>query len=295
MIFLLSLITAPLLVLAFLQLGFLPYHSELFTWNHRLVLLLDLAMLLALWPGIAGRERVSQFWLRGHAMAFLLLGFSMAIPGGFLERVVYAQLPAGLLAQESGRPQFRQSLRLTEWVFSNSWLKRNIYLDRTDNPQVGRDTGRGLPTPVLQPGTLPREDGMDTAPQLDLGNRNYRYAALSGMDLRNVNFDNSDLGGAYLGRAQLQGASFHRADLRGAYLEEARLEHADLSWANLSGAYLYGATLERSTLNNADLTDSSLESVRLAGTRLIGTLLDRARLVKADLRATSTGRLALRC
>lgn len=50
----LTLVLLPLGVLCYLQLGFLPYHSEGITWGHRLALLADVALLLYFWPRMAG-------------------------------------------------------------------------------------------------------------------------------------------------------------------------------------------------------------------------------------------------
>ncbi len=56
----------PIAVLCYLQLGFLPYHSEGITWGHRLAVLIDVGLLLYFWPRMrASRwhgESDSSFW-----------------------------------------------------------------------------------------------------------------------------------------------------------------------------------------------------------------------------------------
>ncbi len=48
---LITLALAPVALLLFLQIKFLPYHSEPITWWHRGLLALDLALVWTLWPG----------------------------------------------------------------------------------------------------------------------------------------------------------------------------------------------------------------------------------------------------
>jgi hypothetical protein len=48
----LTLVMLPLGVLVATQIRFLPYHSEAVTWAHRLYIVIDLVLLLLLWPAI---------------------------------------------------------------------------------------------------------------------------------------------------------------------------------------------------------------------------------------------------
>jgi hypothetical protein len=48
-----TLVVAPVLLLLFFQLRFLPFHSEWITWWHRGLLAVDLALIWALWPPLA--------------------------------------------------------------------------------------------------------------------------------------------------------------------------------------------------------------------------------------------------
>jgi len=57
----LSLVVIPLLLLTYLQLGFLAYHSVGITWGHRLALIADVSLLLYFWPRLGkGRYRLPQ-------------------------------------------------------------------------------------------------------------------------------------------------------------------------------------------------------------------------------------------
>lgn len=48
---LITLAIAPVALLVFIQVRFLPYHSEWLTWTHRGLLIIDLALVCTLWPG----------------------------------------------------------------------------------------------------------------------------------------------------------------------------------------------------------------------------------------------------
>ena len=87
----------------------------------------------------------------------------------------------------------------------------------------------------------------------------------------------------------LKDRSFRRANLSGATMCAARLARADLRGANLSAARLQGADLSHATLDGAVLTNTylraaNMESVDLRRARLAGTYLDDAFLKGADLR-----------
>jgi superfamily I DNA and RNA helicase len=112
------------------------------------------------------------------------------------------------------------------------------------------------------------------------------------------NFQNADLTGAQLARADLRhanliGAILKNADLRNAQLDGAKLviadlSHADLTNANLQKAKLVGAILKDVKLNNADLSwaklgNADLRNAQLVGAKLVGAKLSGADLTGADL------------
>jgi hypothetical protein len=59
---LLSFVVGPVLLLLGFQLRFLPYHSVEVTYVHRVSVLLDLVLLLLLWPKISRRARPLRDW-----------------------------------------------------------------------------------------------------------------------------------------------------------------------------------------------------------------------------------------
>ncbi|MBK1656754.1 hypothetical protein [Paracraurococcus ruber] len=81
-----TLVAAPVLLLLFFQLRFLPYHDPVVTWWHRILVLADMAVIWWLWPTYIGRLP-RRFWYLGalrwsSAVAVLLFSWGVAtIPG----------------------------------------------------------------------------------------------------------------------------------------------------------------------------------------------------------------------
>lgn len=111
-------------------------------------------------------------------------------------------------------------------------------------------------------------------------------------------FDEANLEGAHLGKANLSGANFRRAylfrtlldesslydaNLQGADLHSASLIKANLSLAALHRTYLHGANLDEANLTGADLVLTDLSETSLNGTDLSQTTLWSTRLTDVDL------------
>lgn len=130
------------------------------------------------------------------------------------------------------------------------------------------------------------------------GERDFRGAALAGIDLTgaallNADFSQADLRGTQLVGAQLRGARLEAADLSGANLEGASLEvnmdglaRVNLNRARLVGANLRGANLRSTLLRGADLSGATLSGTRLSGANATGVVLHAAMLADAELGST---------
>ena len=75
-----TLAIAPVLILLFFQFQFLPYHSGWVTWAIRILIVIDLAIILILWPAAKGPR----------ARAYLARGFSAA--DGVANRHLYSRI-----------------------------------------------------------------------------------------------------------------------------------------------------------------------------------------------------------
>jgi hypothetical protein len=101
-----SLVVGPVALLVFVQLQFLPYHSEAVSWWQRIAVIIDLGLLWMLWPAIAhgkpitdawrGTPRATVFCVAVASLIPILLTLSVAtFPGEWLEgRFSVTQRPA---------------------------------------------------------------------------------------------------------------------------------------------------------------------------------------------------------
>jgi len=107
-----TLALAPVALLLFLEIKFLPYHSEKITWWHRGLLALDLALVWTLWPAYRSGwgER-----LRPKASRWLV------VPGlGSAAALAYGAMVAIF-------PDERIYVA-TYWLHGSTWRHRATYL-----------------------------------------------------------------------------------------------------------------------------------------------------------------------
>ena len=291
-----SLLLAPVLLLVFFELQFLPFQSSWITWWHRGALLIDLLMLWQLWPAITSAHRPSRSGTRwgrteGVVMAVValmslgLVVFVATFPGEWLDRSdaplwLDRKLVAGAVDPNTQRPR-------------SLWSNRIVLpaLDKVDHAQYDNQAklaaapvllslrGRSLSGAVLSFAHLPKTDFTAA---------NLRGAVLEGLHAEGSWFDYADLSGAELDNASLQGASFFATILQATSLEGAQLKGAKLAVAQLQGAWaktadfegasLASADLRRATLDKADLRGSNLADAWLQGASLAGALLGGASL-----------------
>jgi hypothetical protein len=240
---LLSFVVGPILLLLGFQFRFLPYHSIEVTYVHRAALLLDLVLLLLLWPKIS-RTSARQAKPVRNWKAFCRIGVAVLICvllGGFSAFI--ATVPG----ERADKPQLR------DW--HGRLFSQNLIL-------------------IEQRLVEPDEDKLKKlAVTLQLSRRDLRQATFYGSDLRK-----SDLYGA-----NLTGAALFLADLFSANLSDAKLSGADLTGANLKSANLISADLGGATLAGADLSGANLRDAFLSSADLRGANLTDADLTDADL------------
>jgi len=297
-----TLVFAPVALLLELQVQFLPFHHLLLTWEHRLVLLLDIVLIWWLWKKILGNGGdfgAAENW-RGRAktiagtvlsVATIWLSWSLAtIPGEWQAFTGYDPLHRALFHGFRDPNTHRPAS-----PFSNILVLPylNVYdILKVDNPQkvAWRDhllslRGRDLKGAIFDEAFLERTD----AQSVQLQGASLSFAHLQGSKL-----DEASLQGADLSNAQLQGASLLRAQLQGAELSGAGLQGAKLALANLVGANLTSAQLQGANLRNADLRGADFTQATLRGTSFAnldrdatqsqGTRFDQATLDTVSLK-----------
>jgi len=297
-----TLVFAPIALLFELQVQFLSFHDLLLTWEHRLVLLLDIVLIWWLWEkikGDGGGFRAVQNWrapaktVAGGVLsvAVVWLSCSLAtIPGEWQVFTGYGPLHRALF---HGFPD--PNTHRPASPFSNILVLPylNVYdILKVDDPQkvAWRDhllsiRGRDLRGAIFDEAFLQRTD----AQSVQLQGASLNFTRLQGSKL-----DEASLEGADFSNAQLQGTSLLRAQLQGAELSGAGLQGAKLELANLVGADLAHAQLQGANLRNADLRGADFTQATLRGTsfanldkdiaQLQGTKFDQATLDTVSLK-----------
>jgi uncharacterized protein YjbI with pentapeptide repeats len=244
----LSFLVGPVLLLLGFQLRFLPYHNVPVTYLHRAALLLDLMLLLLLWP------RISRSGVRPtqvlHGRSALWRFAAAGLCGSVL--VVFSLF----IATVPGEPSIDEDV-----------LSRTLRL-----------SGERL--------VEPDEDKLSKLAQtLPLRGRDFRQAVLYETDFRKADLRGADFSDADLVAAKLSGADLSGAKLSGADLSGANLLGANLSGASLRNANLIGANLRNANLIGANLTGANLRNADLSGANLTGANLTDANLLGAKMLA----------
>lgn len=284
----------PIAVLLAVQISFLRYQSVGITWAQRIVLIVDLAMVVAFyyWLWSSGREKARSD-RPGRIEKLLVLASCAAVPVALVvANFAYVNVPAAEAQtvryydyDATRRDQWwRQPLDLVlcphlNWGCRYLDLSSRLLADKTSDGSVQ----------VLRSGKGDVDDALAAIDGVSASNRTLRFANFNQSQAYKIDLSSSDLRNATFWNASLQGAKLAYADLRGANLELAHLQNADLYSADLrrarlAKAYLSGAKLQNANLRNANLTAAQLDGANLFQARLQGATLDRVQLVYADLR-----------
>jgi uncharacterized protein YjbI with pentapeptide repeats len=123
--------------------------------------------------------------------------------------------------------------------------------------------------------------------QLDLSNRDLRFAIFDKSDLTGVNLKGAQLHGASLIKTKLNHAELNNAQLQGTNLKNALLINAKLNGATMDEAILEDAEMQlsscsKASLNGADLTAAKMDCAFLASASFIGAILQNASMICVD-------------
>ncbi|WP_072390345.1 pentapeptide repeat-containing protein [Hyphomicrobium sp. CS1GBMeth3] len=312
----LTVVVLPVVLLLYIQVVFLPYHDVGITWTHRIALVVDIALLVAIGLFLMRAETsftqafvrtTSAYPIRFIAtcvvlvIVWLMSFFVATIPGEQADRFVQRVLGFDNEDESTSGPRFVSGYAIPFLAFGSEGsllglFKRNIEVVDTDLV-VDKEQTPGEPSLSLRERDL-RFAKLDRSDlhQVDLTGSDLRGASLIGTDLRGAWLQCADITHlvltedreaancviarrAKLTRARLDGARLTGADLRGAQFNDAKLEGAELTYALIVGANFASARLEK-----ADLTGGvRAEGANFLIANLQGADLTGARLVGADL------------
>ena len=290
-----SLAVFPLMVLIMTQITFLPYQSELITWFHRIVILIDVLMLWYFWHHIFGshRGKITILFKRIAGVLGILILVFVVIFINFPGNKIYSYATASFYKLEAVNEMMPNRFV----SLSRELVKREPaaeLLAAYIKGQMGDET-------LIEPGS---PIWCQYAVPLDLRDRNFRKAYLKdailcGAILQNADFTDANLKDTILTSANLERAILTNARLIRANLTSANLERAILTNANLNSVNLTSANLERVILTNenlrkANLRDANLRRADLRNANLRKADLRNANLRKADLREANLERTNLR-
>jgi Pentapeptide repeats (8 copies) len=277
---LITLAVAPVALLLFLQIKFLPYHSEPITWLHRGLLALDLALVWTLWPGYRSGWGV-RLWPK--------VSWWLVVPGiGSAAALAYAAMVATFPDERMYLATNLDSGEKPDWYASITPVNTlDLYgEDLIDDTKLAHiiEKNEGSTDSQRWVATLPLE-GRDLT-GADLSKADVRHVDFSHAILKRANlidawaekarFDHAQLQGASLIAAQLQGASLNRAQLQGALLDDAQLQGATLEDAQLQGASLNDAHVQATSFMYAQLQGASLNRAQLQGASFVDVCVWRA-------------------
>lgn len=280
----LTLVVLPVLLLLYIQVVFLPYHSQLITWAHRIALIIDITFLLligvflmrletsflrALWRTTATNPISFLITLVVLGLAAIFSIFVATIPGEPLDRISTRLLGTpGHIAE--------RDLRYSSGVLPNlfSYKSNGALFGVVPRWLVVTDTD-----------LVPDKDIQGDEATLKLRGRNLRYARLDRSDLQQADFTGAILDDASLVNTNLSKSGMGCAVLGDLRLSQDRIEAKCTSArrANFTGARMTGAALTGADLRNAKLSEGNLEGADLRDALLAGTNFQLARLEKADM------------
>src|ERR1700752_858296 len=289
-----TLAIAPILILLTFQFTFLPYHSNLATWTHRLLILAELASVFWIWPlaldatrdleipnirtsatsAYALLSRLSRrdygwnsLWFRQRILPLMACLFFVVVP-----------LSIGTFP---GEPHL--NVLTGSWPFSvncTRWFAGGF--DRLDLSRLDVVDDKKL-ADIQATGVLKDRVPHQTERTRDFSRRNLRCADLEGTDLRHADFAEAKLAGAKFADAELQGSNFTAAELDQPNFSSAKMQGASLARATLRNAYLSSADLQGATLGFAKLQGADMEGAKLQGAFLGFAELQGVSLTEAEL------------
>lgn len=318
-----SLVVAPVLLLVFFELQFLPYHSELISWWQRIMVVADLLLLWVLWPSIAAGRRLAMGWRDFYrpkpavclaiSLLPLLLVFTIAtFPGEWLDdHVPSIKFPAFWRQAALGKKVTSLHELLvgggTDFIKqrpTSLWSNRLVLpaIDMASRAKgegesksstIAALRGRNLESAILFGASLRAADFTGarlrnaTFVQADLRDAIFKCETVGETDvcadLQGASFRNAQLQGATFERAGLQGALFDFSQLQGASFKQAHLQGASIEFANAQGALLASAELEGASLKYSHLQAAVFTNAQLQSASLEGTQLQSTALDMAQL------------
>lgn len=277
-----SLAVAPTFVLLVFQFTFLPFHNGYVTWEHRLLILIELVVVFLVWP-LALDPRRELDWKGLYRRWYSWAAGGLFVTGSVWLLSFPGESHIGLFSEDRDGP--RQCERFPAFLAS---------IDRLDLPAV--DVVDDEKFAKIEKARADRKLAPDGGePIRSFRDRNLSCSDFSHGDLRRVDFTRAYAIGADWSYADLQGATLDYITGRGISLARTRLQRASMIGAHLEGATFFHADLSGANLADADLRRTEIRFAKLRGSNMPRATLDESRILNADFRGARLAQAQLRC
>ena len=296
-----SIVIVPLVLLAWAQIRFIPYHSEAITWSHRAVILLDCVLLWIIWPMIILPEAKLKRWLAqnllwlkslfGKAKFTVKKQDKISLQGKGQRSLLISSITLLFISwvvavhpDSTSLGEKKDQFYLTELLFDlpGKPFRQDLYIR-------GKILVKGDPSAKIEVALKGDQEAekfsaLKEVVGLSLHDRDLRFATFEKCVMPKVILSNSALQGAKITDSFLMGANFRDADLSGANLIRSRLLGSEMDHVNLSGAQMVLADVQYSDLKGANLQGAILVNATLSHSDLSGSDLQGAYLNAANMR-----------
>lgn len=277
-----SLAVAPTFVLLVFQFTFLPFHNGYVTWEHRLLILIELVVVFLVWP-LALDPRRELDWKGLYRRWYSWVAGGLFVAGSVWLLSFPGESHIGLFSEDRDGP--RQCERFPAFLAS---------IDRLDLPAV--DVVDDERFAKIEKATADRKlEPAEGERTRNFRDRNLNCSDFSRGDLRRVDLTGAYAIGADWSFADLQGATLDDMWGRGIRLDETRLQRASMVRARLEGGILGGADLSGANLALADLRRTDIRYAKFRGSNMSRATLDESTMFKADFRGAHLFASRLRC
>lgn len=287
-------VAIPLGLLLWVQIRFLPFHSETDTWLHRGAVAADaLLVVFVLLPRFSPRFRKAP-GDPGWRMALRRVFSGPALVMVGCVAVVAFSVLVVTIPSAPGES--------TSWFKKNMDLRERVLVGNALTPE-DVNALRDSTQPEQLRGVLAKVTPLYALQGRDFRFANLNNAVLPGLDLRALRpedpappaeprpqcnnlracEDPPECEDSQLRRTQLNGVDLGWASMQKAMFDEAVLEGANLSWARIQYGSFAGARMNTANLMSAKLTEARFPAARMCGTDLREADLQQAVLSDANL------------
>ncbi len=283
----LTLVVVPVIMLLYIQVSFVPYHSIPTTWVHRVALVTDIIILglLGVFLTRAETRFGSALWQAIKTHPVTTISTMLVLGGVMFVSFVIATIPGEGLDSRL-RKYFEKSAATGEDASSwTSYIPDNplpFLFGSKDGTLFGLFHRNLIVTDV---DLVVDRDVSPGEPSISLRGRDLRFANLDRSDLHQADMTGVNLDGASLVGANLIDAKFSCGDENQLILSDDReaANCASARKAKFTSARLRGASLNGIDLRAADLQEADLEQAELKFSWLSGANFSSANLQMVDI------------